>query len=93
MLAAARTTATRPAAGASRARVVQVNAVAQPKHKRAAGKAPQASSSSGAASKASGASKEESRKARAAAYSTWQAMAKHASTSSATPSGFDESMM
>lgn len=80
----------RPVA-ASRARAVRVHAVAQPSHKKAPSKAPPSSSSGDAKAGAKAEAKPQAR--RSTPYNTWQAMARHASQSSATPSGFDESMM
>jgi hypothetical protein len=73
-----------------------VRAVAQPSHKVKA--AQQAGGGAGAAKpgdagKAGAGAAAPDKKKRASQYTTWQAMAAHASNPSATPSGFDESMM
>jgi hypothetical protein len=79
-----------------RARAVRVVAVAKPTGKRSGGAAgasqsKSTASSSSTADKASAA--KPNKQKRASQYTTWQAMAQHASNPSATPSGFDESMM
>lgn len=78
------------------ARGARVAAVAKPSSARAAAKAaPQQQKPQQQAQQQPPADAKAAQPRRAAQYSTWQAMAQHASatTSSATPCGFDESMM
>jgi hypothetical protein len=80
----------------SRARAVAVRAVAMPSSVRARAKQqPQQSQQQQAPPPPAAAGKQQQQQRRSGSgqYNTWQSMAQHASQASATPSGFDESMM